>query len=277
MSKTCLSRWLSPSFFALAALCFVLPFATVSCDNASTSFTGIQLVTHTVPAGGKLNEGPDCSTQIGACVERDASTTATIALAAAILGFFLGLFGVVRGPGWAALVAAGGLLALLNDGPLFGPTVDLHYGYDLALIFSACAWVLHVRRAWRRHRPGVRRGLISTQLKALGLYLLAGIVALVLASIPARPLHVTAIVAFAWIVFIVLPAWLIVDLVLGRWSAQNRADLFEHAERLDRLIVLGPFLLLYLCNKQARATLAPPRQPSPMGVPSGTGNPGRVA
>ena len=47
---------LSPALFALICLGFLLPFATVSCDDARTSFTGIQLVTHTVPSGGPALE-----------------------------------------------------------------------------------------------------------------------------------------------------------------------------------------------------------------------------
>src|SRR6516165_5519439 len=102
-----ISRWLSPSLFTLIALCFLLPFATVSCDDANTTFTGAQLVTHTVPRGGVLDEAPECSTDISVCVERNASTTATIALFAALIGLALGLIGVGRGPGWCAAVGFG--------------------------------------------------------------------------------------------------------------------------------------------------------------------------
>src|SRR5438309_10341169 len=51
---------LSPALFALICMAFVLPFATVSCDGAETSFTGLQLVTWTVPQGGPVSES-DCS------------------------------------------------------------------------------------------------------------------------------------------------------------------------------------------------------------------------
>src|ERR687888_2256848 len=91
-------RWLSPTLFALIALCFFLPFATVSCDNARTSFTGVQLVTKTVPKGGKVDEAPDCAADLSVCVEKEASRTGRLALFGALAGLLLGLFGVIKGP-----------------------------------------------------------------------------------------------------------------------------------------------------------------------------------
>jgi hypothetical protein len=145
-------RWLSPSLFALVALCFTLPFATVSCDDATTSFTGVQLVTWTVPHGGVLNEAPDCSNDISVCVERTAAPIATFALLAAFAGLALGLFGIVRGPGWCALVGLLAVIYLPFSGGLFGPTVTTHSGYVLALLLFICTWVLHIVRAVRRLR-----------------------------------------------------------------------------------------------------------------------------
>lgn len=144
-----ISRWLSPSLFALIALCFLLPFATVSCDDATTTFTGAQLVTHTVPPGGVLYEAPDCSNDISVCVERNASTTATIALLAALIGLALGVLGVGRGPGWCAAVGFAALLTLPFRG-LVGPDVRMHSGWTLALCLSAFTGCVHIRRAWRR-------------------------------------------------------------------------------------------------------------------------------
>lgn len=158
MTARRLTRWLSPSLFALTALCFLLPFATVSCDNATTTFSGIQLVTHRVPTGGMLHEAPDCAADISVCVERDASWTAAIALVALVVALVLGLVGVVRGPGWCAGIAFGALLVLPFEGPLLGPDVGLHAGWYLALGLSAVAGCLHVRRAWhRRGRAFLRR------------------------------------------------------------------------------------------------------------------------
>ena len=147
-----ISRWLSPSLFTLIALCFLLPFATVSCDDANTTFTGAQLVTHTVPRGGVLDEAPECSTDISVCVERNASTTATIALFAALIGLALGLIGVGRGPGWCAAVGFGALLTLPFLGPFLGPNVRMHSGWTLALGLCAFTGCVHIRRAWRRRR-----------------------------------------------------------------------------------------------------------------------------
>jgi hypothetical protein len=145
-------RWLSPSLFALAALAFLLPFATVSCDGQQTTFTGAQLVTHTVPHGGVLHESTDCSTYIGTCVERASSDTATIALLAALVGLALGLLSIVRGPGWCAAVGLGAMTVMPFQGGLFGPDVSLHAGYMLACWTFLVVGLVHVRRAWRRRR-----------------------------------------------------------------------------------------------------------------------------
>src|SRR5438477_7786179 len=75
---------LSPALFALICLAFVLPFATVSCDNAKTSFTGLQLVTHTVPSGGAVHEEGDCSGELGGCVESQGSLLAALAFGMAL-------------------------------------------------------------------------------------------------------------------------------------------------------------------------------------------------
>jgi hypothetical protein len=146
----------------------MLPFATVSCDNASTTFTGTQLVTHTVPRGGVLDEAPDCSTDISVCVERDGATTATIALIAALFGLLLGLLRIVRGPGWCALVAFGALLVLPFKGPVLGPDVTMHVGWVLALCLSGFAGCVHVRRAWRRRQVRRRRLSGAALSKELG-------------------------------------------------------------------------------------------------------------
>src|SRR5262245_55461421 len=102
------NRWLSPALFALVALCFLLPWATVSCDGAETTFTGVQLITTRVPDGGTIDEA-QCSADIGTCIERSAGLATTVAFALALIGLALGLVGVVRGPGWCAL---GGMVAL---------------------------------------------------------------------------------------------------------------------------------------------------------------------
>jgi hypothetical protein len=145
-------RWLSPTAFAIAALAFLLPFATVSCDGKRTSFTGVQLVTHTVPNGGVLDEPGDCSTYIGTCVERASSGTATLALLAGLLGLACGLIGIARGPGWCAAVGMGAMAVLPFEGPFLGPDVNLHSGYLLAFWTFVFVGLLHLRRAWVRRR-----------------------------------------------------------------------------------------------------------------------------
>jgi hypothetical protein len=144
-------RWLSPVYFGLAALAFLLPFATVSCDDATTSFTGIQLVTHTVPAGGYVDAAPDCSADISACVEARGSTTATIALLAVLAGLGLGLLGIGRGSGWCAAI---GFLAIAIL-PFKSGMADVNFraGYLLALasLLAACGLQM-IRRFSRKRR-----------------------------------------------------------------------------------------------------------------------------
>ncbi len=133
-----LSRWLSPSLFALVGLCFLLPFATVSWDNAKTTFTGVQLVTRTVPAGGMVSEGADCSADLSECVQDRGSLPATVALVSAVVGLALGLAGIAKGSGWCATSGVIALLWLVEPAlEPFGPDVRLHAGYDLALLLSS--------------------------------------------------------------------------------------------------------------------------------------------
>jgi hypothetical protein len=148
-----LSRWLSPSLFALVGLCFLLPFATVSWDNAKTTFTGVQLVTRTVPAGGMVSEGADCSADLSECVQDRGSLPATVALVSAVVGLALGLAGIAKGSGWCATSGVIALLWLVEPAlEPFGPDVRLHAGYDLALLLFICAAGIRIRAAWRR-RP----------------------------------------------------------------------------------------------------------------------------
>ena len=150
--RTTTRRLLSPTLFAVIALAFFLPFATVSCNGATTHTTGIQLVTHTVPNGGQL----DCDgvSSIGQCVEHEASGTATVALVAALLGLALGLLGIVRGPGWCGLVGFAAIVVLPFEG-MFAD-IRLEAGWVIAFFGFLAAWVGHsawaVRRGRRRRR-----------------------------------------------------------------------------------------------------------------------------
>ena len=160
-------RWLSPTLFAVVAIGFFLPFATVSCDSASTSFTGIQLVTHRVPPGGDLagDEWSGCQTYIGRCVEQSASNTAGLALAVALAGLALGVVGVARGPGWCALVGLGAMLDLSSKDGFLGPDVRFEYGYQLAGWAFFAVLLVHVRRTlvriWRNRSEGHGPGRIE--------------------------------------------------------------------------------------------------------------------
>ena len=155
--RAAVRRWHSPTIFALIGLSFFLPFATVSCDNAETSFNGVQLVTRTVQHGGRVDEPPDCAADISTCVEQDASLSAEVALVAAIVGFLLGVFGVVKGPGWCAGVSLGALLNISPALDFLGPDVTTHLGFNGALALSGWAAAVHVVRAVRRRR-GIKAG-----------------------------------------------------------------------------------------------------------------------
>jgi hypothetical protein len=258
--QTATHRRLSPSLFALVALCFFLPFATVSCDGATTSFTGVQLVTHTVPAGGVVHEGSDCSADISVCVERDAATTGTVALAMALLGVLLGLLGIVRGPGWLAAVGAIALVKLQFAGGFLGPDIYTHSGYDLALLLFVFLGCLHVRRAYRRKRP--RRwpqGPLSVHVNALFIYGLAALGFSILAGGPPGLARTIGSAALVWLGLAVSPTWIAVAVVLSRWQKAERADLVECAARWDALLWLGPLLAVALVpGTRLRAFLLPP-------------------
>jgi hypothetical protein len=148
-ARTLIHRWHSPVLFGLIGLCFLLPFATVSCEGAETTFTGAQLATWSVPEG-RTMDGADLSAQ----VENDASGLALVTLAAAALGLLLGVAGV-RGGGWCAAIGlTTAILAARNAFTLFGPDVTFHEGYTFTVLLFLWAWVLHGARAWRRLRRG---------------------------------------------------------------------------------------------------------------------------
>ena len=152
MREHVLRRLVSPLLFALVGFSFLVPFATVSCDNARTSFTGVQLVTRSVPPGG-LVEDEGKRFQLGDRVEDDASIQAAVALAAAVVGVVLGALGVSRGPGICAAVGlvAMVLLAAQAFQPL-GPTVDFDVGFALAFALYLLLAVLHAALALERRR-----------------------------------------------------------------------------------------------------------------------------
>jgi ABC-type glycerol-3-phosphate transport system permease component len=252
-----LSRWLSPSLLALIALCFLLPFATVSCDDARTTFTGAQLVTRTVPAGGMVNEGGDCSADLSRCVQDRSSLPATVALVAALVGLVLGFVGITKGSGWCAALGIGALLWLVEPAlePL-GPDVRLHAGYDLALLLFIGVGGLRLRAI--RHQRRRRRTAVRVHVIALTRYLLLALLVAVVAAGSDTSIQSIGGYIVAWFVFAVVPAWIALAAFVTHWRKQRRLELAERTARCDTLLWLGPFLALGFCSRTTRPFLLPP-------------------
>jgi hypothetical protein len=154
----------SPLVFMGIVFAFFLPFATVSCNDAETTFTGVQLVTRTVPEGGVIDETEG---EISDRVEQQSSALAAVILVLAVAGFLLGVLGVERGPGWVAGLGTILTIALAEDAigfSLDGPTVELLIGYQLALGLFAWVWLVHVVRAFRRRAAEPRAGGVTAPL-----------------------------------------------------------------------------------------------------------------
>jgi hypothetical protein len=162
-----IAHWHLPTVFAAVFVAFCLPFATVSCGDAQTTFTGVQLVTHTVPHGGTFeDENTGETSEISDRVESRSSITATLVLLVAAAGLALG-FRRKRGAGWCAF---GGLTLTLflgmNTGDwLSGPDVTYHWGYWSTLLLFLWACLVHVGRAARRRS---RDGLPPPSVRQLG-------------------------------------------------------------------------------------------------------------
>jgi hypothetical protein len=149
------------ALYVLVGICLFLPFATVSCDEASTTFTGSQLVTQTVPQGGVLHK-EKCSGELSDCVERNSSPKMTVALLAAALGSLLLAFGVARGPGWCAAVGFGAMLSLLGPGfDLQGPDVRYHWGCGAMLLLFLVVWIGSGVRSSRLRKDGLGESAIA--------------------------------------------------------------------------------------------------------------------
>ena len=154
------ARWHLPTVFAAVFIAFCFPFATVSCDGAETSFTGMQLVTHTVPHGGTFeDEDTGKPTEISDRVESQGSITATLMLLVAAIGLALGLLRK-RGTGWCALV--GLVLTLVLGANTSMAEVTYRWGYWSTLLLFVWACLVHVGRAARRRSsslppPSVRQ------------------------------------------------------------------------------------------------------------------------
>ena len=152
--------------FALVGVCLFLPFATVSCGSASTTFTGAQLVTQTVPHGGVLDED-ECSGEISHCVERSGSARMTVALLAAALASLLIAFGVARGPGWCAATGFGAILSFFNGIDFSGPDIRYHSGFGTILLLFLIVWIASGVRSRRLQENGLEDGAIIPERPAI--------------------------------------------------------------------------------------------------------------
>jgi hypothetical protein len=142
------ARWHVPTVFAAVVIAFCFPFATVSCDSAATTFTGVQLVTHTVPHGGKISNDDDSgASDISDRVEGQSSFTATLVLLVALTGVALGV-ARKRRTGWCALV--GLVLTLVLGANTDLAEVTYRWGYWSTLLLFVWACLVHLGRASRR-------------------------------------------------------------------------------------------------------------------------------
>ena len=142
------ARWHLPTVFAAVFIAFCFPFATVSCDRAETTFTGMQLVTHTVPHGGQISdEDTNGSSEISDRVESRSSITATLVLLAALAGVVLAVRRR-RGTGWCAL--AGLVLTLVLGANTDLAEVTYRWGYWSTLLLFVWACLVQIGRAARR-------------------------------------------------------------------------------------------------------------------------------
>ena len=142
------ARWHLPTVFAAVFIAFCFPFATVSCDSAETTFTGMQLVTQTVPHGGRIsNDDTSGSSDISDRVESRSSITATLILLVALTGVALAVRRR-RGTGWCAV---GGLvLTLVLGANTYMAEVTYRWGYWSTLLIFVWACLVHIGHAARR-------------------------------------------------------------------------------------------------------------------------------
>lgn len=173
-----MSRVLSATAFAAAALAFMLPFGVVSsCDGAEVHFTGTELVTFSVPA----DDAQDV--ELRGSLERGAGPFALAALIGTALGLVLSILGR---PG-AGRCAALGVVAMqlsLYAMVLVSDDGDLFVGFWLALasfvVAGLVSLIREVRGRGRARRsvwPPIGYG-VAVLLPPIGL-VVAGSVALI--------------------------------------------------------------------------------------------------
>ena len=146
--------------FALAALCFFLPFGTVSCGDEKVQVTGVQLVSQNVPGA---QEEPPYGKNLAQEVEDEGFAKSAIALWILLMGLALAAWRP-QAIGKTFLVTLCGILALLSlpaTAIALLADVTLGPGYVAALgielwVAGDCL-VLLVRRRRGSPPPGVLR------------------------------------------------------------------------------------------------------------------------
>jgi hypothetical protein len=132
-----------------AALAFLLPFGTVSCDGETVSFTGLELATFSVDSDPTEPDGV-----LAADVESEGGLLALIALACAIGGAASALLRG-RGGGFAVVGVLALLGALSNAG--WADELEIHAGYGLSVTaLVAGATIRGVARLVARRRRAER-------------------------------------------------------------------------------------------------------------------------
>jgi len=160
--------------FALAALCFLLPFVTVGCDERATA-RGIDFVTGDQPPvydeDGNVVE-PDTDDNVAETLIRDGAPAATLALTFVLAAVALSLLPGMTSAAAALLagVFAVGALSLfllgleLRTEGVFG---DLRVGFWLAILLTAGGTAL-ARRQWVTVAPPLPESRASARLVAGG-------------------------------------------------------------------------------------------------------------
>ena len=155
------SRLTPVTLFAAAALAFMLPFGTVSCDGDEVSFTGVELATYQVDAYAS-------SVDLRDDVESN-GWLALVALVASLTGLAFGAAGR-RGGGVCASIGVLAMQLLFVSGVSSLATVEARAGYWLALISMGAAgiYLLVVRfHERRRQRTRIWPSVVAAVLIAL--------------------------------------------------------------------------------------------------------------
>ena len=154
-------NWVSV-LFVVAALAFLLPFGTVSCDGETVSFTGFEFATRTIEPDPAAAGAPDKG--LAGDVEAEGGTYALMTLVF-LAGGLVSVALRSRGGGFA-LAALLCLLVLLLDAGLSEAEVDIRIGFWLAFASVSGAGLLRLRSRRRERRR--RRSQGSAQVPPRG-------------------------------------------------------------------------------------------------------------